>query len=180
MQTRDFNDQKALNEASKFYYLGQILPVGSSKNLRDVHHRDFTTEQTEKMDLRGMTHFRNHNSKLPIGKIYSSFTRNGEKFVIGYIDMKDLVGNFTVREEILKGKNMGLSLQHKYDIEIFPGYGYLESKTPLEISSVYKPNSNRPNCRIIFGCLDSVLDRNKKRYIYFFSRFLYLTRNLQV
>lgn len=164
---------KIPDDAKEFIYVGEVLPGGSHEDTRNIHERDFSAEHTKEMDLSGLIHMRNHNEKFPIGKIDSSFmddkSNTGEKFVIGHINVEDIVGNFTVQEEILKGKNLGLSLNHEYKLETFPGIGYYEEKIPREVSSVNTPNSKRPNSRIIFGCFDSDFERNKKRYIYFFT-----------
>lgn len=143
-----------------YLYIGKILPRSAPppSDPRSLHHNDFLQEDMEKLDLSGKPHLIDHDRRLEVGKVLKSFNHRGEKYIIGYVDMRIPMGKALV-DQIQKGDFRELSMFHDYALLTAPGK-IVEAKRAVEVSSVMK--GNRPSCKLITGILTRL---DEKRYI---------------
>src|SRR3990172_2878167 len=97
-----------------FIFIGKVLPQGkvlSQDNYEReeyfLHINDLSERATEQLDIDGLPLYYNHISQLKMGTIINSFYENGERYIIGLIDMTSDEFNRFLVGQIVSGKLLG-------------------------------------------------------------------------
>lgn len=132
------------------YFTGKVLNVRelASDNAKSFR---FSKEERDQLNLKGLPIRLEHEDKLEVGTIKTSWNKNGEHWVFGSIDKNSIPATFAKHALMQSGPNKqnkpyytGLSLQHVH--REYPD-GTTEKKG-IEVSLCTDPR--RPNCNIIW------------------------------
>ncbi len=151
-------------EGDSYFFLARVHPKSRFKKGDHLGYNDFNEEQIRQINLKGLTLRREHNRKLPLGRVFACLNGpEGDKIIAGEIPLQDPVNAYVVQHEMIPGKKMGISMAHLF-LEEYQDNGNRHTlKCPTEISIVSKPN--RKNCHILYGCNGKDLKRMHSTYI---------------
>jgi hypothetical protein len=123
---------------------------------------DYSQENINQMNLDSIPVCRSHD-KRKIGEILTSgVTKNGARFVLGYINTETDAGKF-VEQEMKEGYLSELSLTHVL-LPFFHKNKSMPHKVPVEISLVNQGLRN--GCRVLFHCSEADIKTLSDRYIF--------------
>lgn len=130
------------------YFTGKVLNVKelASDNAKSFR---FSKQEREQLNLKGLPIRLEHEDKLEVGNIKTSWNKNGEHWVFGSINKNNIPATFAKHALMQSGQTdkpyyTGLSLQHVH--REYPD-GTTEKKG-IEVSLCTDPR--RPNCNIVW------------------------------